>query len=184
MGYTHYWRTRMTTDPQKLAAAHWDVVQIVRASKVPLANGHGDVGSEPIISEGVVIFNGVGDDAHETFSWPPNFTDRFPDHSKGETWETPVRTGELICMPDESGFGFEFCKTARKPYDAVVTACLIAVKRHLGDDVEVSSDGTEDEFMNGAGNYSFEQVNPETGAELFERVFGYRPECPFTDEEA
>jgi hypothetical protein len=37
--------------------------------------------------------------------------------------------------------GGGFCKTARKPYDMVVVACLIVLQANLGDNVEVGSDG-------------------------------------------
>ena len=34
-----------------------------------------------------------------------------------------------------------FCKTAYKPYDIVVTACLVILQYRLGDAIQVSSDG-------------------------------------------
>ena len=42
-----------------------------------------------------------------------------------------------------------FCKTARKPYDMVVTAILIRAKKHAGDAFRVSSDESWDEWENG-----------------------------------
>lgn len=64
------------------------------------------------------MFNGVGDEAHETLAIS--------------------RTTE----------DFDFCKTARKPYDLAVTASLIAFQRMFieGDKVliDLTSDG-EDE---------------------------------------
>ena len=59
-----------------------------------------------------VRFNGVGDDGREMF----------------------------LIRRDRAGFG-NFRKTARKPYDAVVCACLIAFVRHFGRHVTVVSDG-------------------------------------------
>ena len=35
---------------------------------------------------------------------------------------------------------FKFCKTARKPYDLVVTACLLRLQEHFPE-IDVSSDG-------------------------------------------
>lgn len=188
MGYTHYWRTRVGTAPEKLAAAQYDMHLLISNAKTPLANGHGQAGTDPVQEEGYLAFNGVEDHAHETFCWPPNFTERFPNHGAGETWDTPneQRTGQLVCMPsvDPDGVerGFEFCKTARKPYDAVVGACLIAAKKHLGDDIIVSSDGSADEFLHGAGNY-YRESGVETAAELYERTFGTPAKCPFKDGE-
>ena len=36
---------------------------------------------------------------------------------------------------------FQFCKTAYKPYDLAVNVCLVIAKRHLKDDIAISSDG-------------------------------------------
>lgn len=58
--------------------------------------------------------------------------------------------------------GFNFCKTAQKPYDAVVTASLILAKKIFGDSIEVKSDGN--------------WVDWSQGAVLFEQVFGYEPQ--------
>ena len=41
--------------------------------------------------------------------------------------------------------GFGFCKTGRCPYDEVVAASLLALKHHLGEDVETASDGEPEE---------------------------------------
>lgn len=38
---------------------------------------------------------------------------------------------------------FDFCKTARKPYDAAVCACLVAFRHHFGGAFAVSSDGDD-----------------------------------------
>ena len=44
---------------------------------------------------------------------------------------------------------FNFCKTGMHPYDTVVTACLIILKHRLGDLVDVSSDGRQDDWNDG-----------------------------------
>ena len=68
-----------------------------------------------------LAFNGLGDDGHETF-----LLSKFAQQCE-----------------------FNFCKTACKPYDSVVTACLVALKDRLGDDVDVSSDGDTDDWAAG-----------------------------------
>lgn len=73
------------------------------------------------VGGGRVFVNGINDDAHEDFILRPYKTD------------------------------FEFCKTARKPYDEVVTAILIAAKRWFRDDIEITSDGQGEEWS--AGQY-------------------------------
>ena len=74
----------------------------------------------PTLNDGV-WFNGVGADGHETFA-----LGRIP----------------LIEYPN-------FCKTARKPYDRVVTACLCVLHEHLGKGVQVTSDGDPHEWEAG-----------------------------------
>jgi len=55
----------------------------------------------------------------------------------------------------------EFCKTARKPYDTMVTATLIAFKLMFGDRVAVRSDGDNSDW--------------KAGKELFEKAIGTEP---------
>lgn len=63
-----------------------------------------------LINDSLVRFNGVDDDAHETFYF--------------SVFKT----------------GFNFCKTNVKPYDDVVCACLYIAKLIFGDDIEVNQD--------------------------------------------
>jgi hypothetical protein len=119
MGYTHYWTFKKQPDQEAYNKALEDCREIVKATPVPL---------ELQLDESGVFFNGVGENAHETFilSPVPNLDSRTP---------------ELR--------GFNFCKTAQKPYDIVVTACLCVLKARLGDSVSVSSDGDPEEWEEG-----------------------------------
>ena len=56
--------------------------------------------------------------------------------------------------------GFDFCKTARKPYDVVVTAILICIADQT-DAIDVSSDGWAEEWQDG-----LELAQAATGREL------------------
>jgi len=109
MGYTHYFtQTRRAIGAEDWATICEDVSSIVKHAQtvrgVPLANGNGDAGTSPEITPQHIFLNGVGDASHETFCL----------YSSGRT-ET--------YYPGDNKFG-DFCKTARKPYDIVVTACL------------------------------------------------------------
>lgn len=42
--------------------------------------------------------------------------------------------------------GFNFCKTAEKPYDAVVRQCLLVAQKHFGGQIEVRSDDEAENF--------------------------------------
>ena len=60
---------------------------------------------------------------------------------------------------------FDFCKTAHKPYDSVVTAILIRAKVIYGDLVSISSDGGWSEW--------------QAGRNIYEAVFGEPAPNPF-----
>ena len=68
--------------------------------------------------EDAILFNGVGDDEHEDMALSPD--------------------GEFSC----------FCKTARKPYDVVVVACLYMAEL-LIPGFHWTSDGDPDELADG-----------------------------------
>jgi hypothetical protein len=76
---------------------------------------------KPILRNGF-NFNGVGEEGHENFS--------------------------MAVEPDRDAWGF--CKTASKPYDVVVVACLCAMQDRLGRKAfEVTSDGDAHEWEDG-----------------------------------
>lgn len=73
----------------------------------------------PEADPNLIIFNGKEDDGHETFFF------------------------------HVSNFGFQFCKTAWKPYDTPVVAILVILKSYYGNLLNLSSDGTEDDWEEG-----------------------------------
>jgi hypothetical protein len=123
MGYTHYWN-----QPRDFTAATWaEVCEDVRAilnnvqhvQGITLANGMGDAGTQPEITDEKIWFNGAGEDGqYETF-------DVWRKRPAKEAWEK--RRGN------------NFCKTARRPYDLAVCAVLIYLEGVHG--FRVSSDG-------------------------------------------
>ena len=96
-----------------------DVNKLIEQSEVPLQHEYDEPGTKPLVNEETIFFNGAGDDGHETFFIKPTGTD------------------------------FEFCKTAYKPYDKIVTAVLAVIKEHAGDAIRVSSDGDEKDWQEG-----------------------------------
>ena len=81
-----------------------------------------DDSSPPKVDDESIQFNGVGNEGHETFILTPKAVE------------------------------FEFCKTARKPYDEVVTACLLAAADHIPD-ISIRSDGIWAEWEDGRALY-------------------------------
>ena len=76
-------------------------------------------GGAPIADKKHIFFNGCGyeDADHETFEL------------------TPTKNS------------FSFCKTARKPYDLAVQACLLVAHYHAPSSISFSSDGDADEWQ-------------------------------------
>lgn len=124
MGYTHYWTfkapKRGTT---KSVNAKFE--QAVKACQTLIYNYNKTRTDETRLAGytahtkpgqyGGLNFNGTGDLGHETF---------------------------IIREHYKENVGFNFCKTNQKPYDVVVVACLCILKHYLGDNIEVSSDGS------------------------------------------
>jgi len=157
MGYTHYF----TRDKRNVGSALMfgrlalDAKEIIKQAKsegieICGADGFGS----PEFREAYFAFNGtcVGHLDHESFWWQamPVQPDYQYEYKKGTDRENEI---------------FEFCKTAYKPYDAVVTAVLIRAKEIYGTVVEIYSDGNWDEWR--------------AGRDLYERVFGEVAKCPF-----
>ena len=70
MGYTRYFKYTKQTDDKfsefskmaELLKNKWTA-----ETGVPIVNGHGETDTEPLYNNNEVIFNGLDDDAHETF---------------------------------------------------------------------------------------------------------------------
>ena len=135
MGYTHYWRQHRDFNDTE-----WRV--ITRLAKLITADGLGVLAHHPdaingdeyygekeddvfIIDNEQIRFNGIGEDGHETF----------------------------LITKKKPKEGFQFCKTARKPYDKYVVAVLCAIY-HVYLQMEktvmnISSDGNTEDWTEG-----------------------------------
>lgn len=134
MGYTHYWKLKQIRgmaekNEQAYQRAIADIGRIARYwNKQCEQSGDTDSRLSGYTAHvkagqyGGVKLNGKGDLAHEDF-----------------------------CLAEHlsQNSGFEFCKTARKPYDTVVVAALCVLKHRLGDAVDVSSDGDRSNWSEG-----------------------------------
>lgn len=147
MGYTHYWDKKgkfnekqftVFTDKVKtiiesiapegpLGGVWWKCTEDGLEDQISIVGGSGEKNSKPILSKDEVCFNGFGDEAHESF---------------------------YIQNNDDSLNNFNFCKTARKPYDIAVTASLIAFKYSFPYATTISSDGNINEWADGLELYN------------------------------
>lgn len=131
MGYTHYWsqqRDYTEAEWQQISAT---IKAIIAASDVAVASEYDRPNDAPEFTDDHILFNGVGDDGHETFGF--------------------MRKGE-----DD----FQFCKTARKPYDEIVVACLIAASE-MGV-ITWSSDGEGEPDYLTDGSALLREIQKET----------------------
>ena len=124
MGYTHYWRKERELPQDKWNEFIKDVNDVFFKADDNICQEYDEPNMPPLATDNVVRFNGVDDNGHETF-----WFDR--------TESRP---------PGRDGLCFNFCKTARKPYDRYVVDCLKLAKKHFGKAVVLSSDGGDEIF--------------------------------------
>lgn len=119
MGYTHYFPAKRDFTTDEFLQIGEAVRAIIKASPVPVVREFDRPDESPEINGDFIAFNGPGADGHETF-WLPREKE-----------------------------GFQFCKTAEKPYDVVVTACLIAADKIAPGALDIGSDGGPDDWQAG-----------------------------------
>ena len=158
MGYTHYYTKKeldhsqekwdaFIKDVKKVAALFnlrtTQSIEFIKDSElvenrfphIKIGDGMGE-GNEPIFSKDEVWFNGVGEESQDTMNIERVSSSKLADDYYKKQWEM-----------DSALFGFT--KTARKPYDLLVTATLVLYRYHFGDKVEVSGDGGSEGFEEG-----------------------------------
>ena len=128
MGYTHYWKLRKKSENfNNFSNACKKLYENLNSYKnlpspIVIKNSLGE--GKPVFDKTIVAFNGDGDKGldHESF----------------------------VVMNDETDF--EFCKTARKPYDILAGACLLAGRDLIN--LEISSDGDINDWFDIAKFYN------------------------------
>lgn len=163
MGYTHYWKWNTLPDPGRFAQWSEDVKTLIDSLFLyPELTGGAlnicgpDGTGSPVLTATKVAFNGdeAEDEAHESFI--------IDLHSP-----KPLSALLGATFPDDMALFDSFCKTAREPYDLVVTAALIRLAHHFPD-VEISSDGWLEDW--------------QEGSQLCQQIFGSGA-IPFSDED-
>lgn len=137
MGYTHYWTQPKDFTSQEMGDIAASIRLIIREADCDIVGPHGDEGSPPVLTKKNIAFNGRDENSHETFYL-------------GAKRELPYDGA------DPERLGWTFCKTANKPYDVVVVACLTFLQQDYG--FKVSSDGDIPDW--------------DLGVELAERALG------------
>lgn len=151
MGYTHYlYRKGDFTQKQweKISLETFAVLDHCRENGVVLAREYDSPESgNPEVTPDHIRFNGWKDGGHETFL------------------VTRERPPVPLWDPDAKE-SFDFCKTARKPYDLAVCLVLISMKRHAPKSVRIETDG----------DWDSEWVEAR---KAYKGLFGVEPKCPF-----
>jgi hypothetical protein len=146
MGYTHYWYRPETLNAVTFRLFAEDVRQLLAHLPEHSSSAGGYFEDDPLVIRGwngteepeitssLVLFNGdrEQDLEHESCYIPRIF--------EPQTWERPD--------PEHENMYFQFCKTARKPYDLLVTATLIRFKHHFPE-VDIGSDGYAKDWIEG-----------------------------------
>jgi hypothetical protein len=133
VGYTHYWYTNLKEEHRpkfvELTKLARIIIDLAKQDGVLIGDVMGEVEDGESITETEIAFNGLGAEAHETFSIEFNY---------------------LVELKEN----FNFCKTNHKPYDTVVVAILCAVKALFADSIiKVSSDGDTKDWEDGTALY-------------------------------
>lgn len=130
MGYTHYWRFKKTKSMAlenerryQRAIKKINIIAQFYQNSVPKGSDERLSGYTAYTSKyGGIHVNGSRGNDHEDFCLREHFSENRD---------------------------FEFCKTARKPYDVVVVAALIVLSHYLKHFIEVSSDGYPSDWQDG-----------------------------------
>ena len=168
MGYTHYWRMQNSIPSTKWKNIVADFEKLIVDQKYFLTTLLSKEGEDALIIDAdQILFNGKKEAGHEWFILQSKISP-----------EEIARQERIFGKEEEEVEhpNFFFCKTARKPYDVCVTACLIIAKHYLGNEIKISSDGETSEW-NEAKTYcqeilgygkSFQFVDRQDGQELEE----------------
>jgi hypothetical protein len=133
MGYTHYVRQSDGIEPTTFARLSQEAARVASIAWSEDLAGEGiayefnEPDKDPEFTPELIRFNGKGNEGHETFILTPGASD------------------------------FNFCKTARKPYDIVVVAILCLLAHRTG--AVVSSDGGISDWTDGLA--LAQRVEPE-----------------------
>lgn len=142
MGYTHYFEQQrsFTQDEwEKIAVDTIKILEYCDSWGIEITYEEDDT-DQAEVSDSKIRFNGYK-----------------------EGYETFVLT-KIIDKEND----FNFCKTARKPYDLAVGLVLLIAKKHAPNSIRVSSDGDWD--------FDWQRIR-----DAYKDIFKEYPECCFSD---
>jgi hypothetical protein len=184
MGYTHLWEYAPETPqfrehwPQILADAQL-IVAHAAAVNITLAGGDGSGAAKLDLTDGIIL-NGdrASHEAGDSFVLDPapwrGWAEANKTGDRGQRAWARAHKAQLAA----TGFDTAFCKTKRRPYDAVVCAILLRARYLAPEAIFIAGGGTwQHEWRYGAdslpGAHTPEQ-SARSGRGILEALFGQR----------
>ena len=137
MGFTRYWKINKQLDTEKFKEYSETCKLVCEAWQEALEKyylSQGDTLERAKHKSGISGWDGSGEPSFSDTEICFNGNRSFDK----ESYDLSHETFSIGIFLDT---GLNFCKTARKPYDKQVVACLYLLEKFFGDDVEVGSDG-------------------------------------------
>lgn len=158
MGYTNYYRVPVKMDEKKFKTLSEELSTATGFLAGHFSSASGNYYKD---SKTAVLFGWDGTGEPEFTSEEIAFNG---DESKGLDHESFVinrdNTERAQSRGSENGLVFDFCKTARKPYDLMVQISMLRLKHHFPES-KISSDGDSKDWAN--------------GNKLYKKIFGEEP---------
>jgi hypothetical protein len=155
VGYTHYWTINGIGDQRAWSNAIMAAMAILERSPVPLADGAGE-GDWCELTDGRIALNGRERDRCDSpvYRGLCNYCgqDRYPPDPRSQYGRHDLAHETFLIrtvLTDYASDPRDFCKTAQKPYDAIVTAILATLEHYAPTIIRVSSDGTPLDWVRG-----------------------------------
>lgn len=117
---THFWHRRGPFSERFILAVS-DCKRLCQSEQFVDILAGWDGSGDPVFTNTQISFNGVDDDSGETFSVSKDQSD-----------------------------GIESCKTEHHPYDLAVRCCLLILRHHLSEEIEIGSNDRNSKKWNEA----------------------------------
>jgi len=157
MGYTNYWEWK-----DKVTRKEWEAIlkdcrkAYRRLPQLTGAYDHAGVVSCNSNPNTPLFLSGCGASQHPKFGIkgiyfngskiPPEERVEKTNTEGEKYWEGDEMSHETFCLNLNSD-SWNFCKTARKPYDIMVKACLLITQHHVGAErFKASCDGDDEDW--------------------------------------
>jgi len=149
MGYIHDIHLDLDYDPAAFAAAVADIRTLFRRTELPVVGPSGRPTTLPVLDEDLTGFNGVNlnctcDPSDPDYNrlrrcWNGTCYSAGVNSVVGQPFVIDLRPGQRSRISPSSGRYWFDCKTHRRQYDQAVMVAMVALKHHLGDQVEMHS---------------------------------------------